>query len=158
MSKIFHAGECLAVFSDKIKHENNHVAPLFSTQILDDLLLTVGWLPVVLLFFVLFVHVHIYIYYIIMYTYIYIYIYLHIGNDIFLTPRFPLVQQQDLYKRLWCVHEVERALMVAWHIRMERKILKFTLPETNIAPENRGSQKESFPRKSMGVLTFARMS
>ena len=39
-------------------------------------------------------------------------------NDIFLTPWFPLVQQQDLYKRLWCVHEVERALMVAWWGKM----------------------------------------
>lgn len=26
--------------------------------------------------------------------------------------RFPL---QDLYKRLWCVHEVERALVATWH-------------------------------------------
>jgi len=48
-------------------------------------------------------------------------------NDISLTPWFPLEQQQDLYKRLWCVHEVERALMVAWHIRaterLEREII-----------------------------------
>ena len=75
MSKIFHAGECLAVFSDKIKHENSNFAPLVSTQILDDLLLTVGWLPVVLLFYVLFVHVHIYIfiYDIIIYVYIHIF-------------------------------------------------------------------------------------